>query len=98
MRSTGAKFSSFTSNQGPVIVACKLEVQRTSSRGTRLLIAGLAVAALVAVVAGFIVGYALRFPPPESASPSNQGVTLDLETVAAVSDAIEYPTIRTPTG
>jgi uncharacterized protein YaiE (UPF0345 family) len=73
------------------MVACNLEVRRTSSRGSRLLIAGLAVAALVAVVAGFIVGYALRFPPTVTASGGNQQVTLDLETVAAVSDAIEYP-------
>jgi hypothetical protein len=56
-----------------------------------LFITVLALAALVAIIAGFIVGYALHFPPPITASSQSQGASLDLETVAAVSDAIEYP-------
>jgi hypothetical protein len=61
--------------------------------GSRLAIVFLATAALVALVAGFIVGFALQTPKPLTASPSTigQGVAIHLETVGAVGTAIENP-------
>ncbi len=58
-----------------------------------MLIAVLAVAALLALVAGFIAGFVLTFPPTLAAQPSKtgSGVTIHLETVGAVSTAITFP-------
>jgi hypothetical protein len=53
----------------------------------------LAVAALVALVVAFLVTFALRFPQSTTATAATAGpgVSLHLETVAAVSDAIAFP-------
>ncbi len=61
--------------------------------GTRLLVVLLAVAALVALVVAFLVTFALRFPQSTTATAATAGpgVSLHLETVAAVSDAIAFP-------
>jgi len=53
----------------------------------------LAVAALTALVAGFIAGFVLKFPSTLAAEPSKTGpgVTIHLEVVGAVGSAITYP-------
>lgn len=53
----------------------------------------LATAALLALVAGFLVSFVLRFPVAISgtAATSYDGVSIHLETVAAVSEAIAFP-------
>jgi hypothetical protein len=72
----------------PVVVAT-----HTPRVGTRLLVVLLATAALLALVAGFVVSFVLRFPVAISgtAATSYDGVSIHLETVAAVSEAIAFP-------
>jgi hypothetical protein len=76
----------------------ELESPRGSRLGTRLLITVLAVAALAALVGGFVVGFALQFPTPLTAEPAKNGsgVTLHLEVVGAVGAAIENPRPNDP--
>jgi hypothetical protein len=72
----------------PVVVAT-----HTPRVGARLLVVLLATAALIALVAGFVVSFVLRFPVAISgtAATSYDGVSIHLETVAAVSEAIAFP-------
>jgi hypothetical protein len=69
----------------------KVEAKRIPSVGGRFVVVLVAVAALAAVLAAFIAGYALHFPPTLTAAKEGPGVTIHLETVAAVSDAIAFP-------
>lgn len=69
----------------------KVEAQRIPPVGRRFVVVLVAVAALAAVLAAFIAGYALHFPPTLTAAKEGPGVTIHLETVAAVSDAIAFP-------
>jgi hypothetical protein len=70
-----------------------VEARRIPSIGGRLVVTLLAVAALAALVAGFIVGFLLQFPEPQTATvlSGGQGVSIHLEVVAAVGTAIENP-------
>lgn len=68
-------------------------VQRRPSVGGRLAIVLVAVAALLALLAGFVVSFVFHFPSTLTAQPTTvgNGVTIHLETVAAISDAIAFP-------
>jgi hypothetical protein len=68
-------------------------VQRTPRVGARLAIVLVAVAALLALLTGFLVSFVFHFPPTLSAQPTTvgNGVTIHLETVAAVNQAIAFP-------
>ena len=68
-------------------------VPHTARVGTRLLVVLLAVAALVALVFAFLVTFALRAPESitATAATTGPGVSLHLETVGAVQDAIDFP-------
>lgn len=67
--------------------------QRTPKVGGRLAIVLLAVAALLALFAGFAVTFVFHFPPTLAAQSTavGSGVTIHLETVAAIQDAIAFP-------
>jgi hypothetical protein len=67
--------------------------QRTPNVGGRLAIVLLAVAALLALFAGFAVTFVFHFPSTLGAQTTavGNGVTIHLETVAAVQDAIAFP-------
>ena len=67
--------------------------QRTPNVGGRLAIVLVAVAALLALFTGFAVSFVFHFPTTLTAQPTTvgNGVTIHLETVAAVSDAIAFP-------
>ncbi len=66
---------------------------RPSSFKTRLVVLVLTVAILSSLVAAFVVGFVLHAPPSVSAvsNPGGLGVSIHLETVAAISDAIAFP-------
>jgi hypothetical protein len=61
--------------------------------GGRLAIVVLALAVILALLTGFLVSFVFHFPPTLTAQPTTvgNGVTIHLETVAAVSDAIAFP-------
>jgi len=67
--------------------------QRTPNVGGRLAAVLVAVAALLALLTGFAVSFVFHFPSTLNAQPTTvgNGVTIHLETVAAVSDAIAFP-------
>jgi hypothetical protein len=70
-----------------------VEGNRAPRVGTRLVVVLLATLGLAALVAGFLLGFALTFPPTltATAAQTGPGVTIHLETVAAVSEAIAFP-------
>ena len=72
--------------------------QRSPKVGGRLAIVLLAVAALLALFASFAITFVFRFPPTLTAQPTavGSGVTIHLETVAAISDAIAFPRPEDP--
>ena len=61
--------------------------------GGRLAVVLLATAALLALLTGFLVSFVFHFPPTLTAKPTTvgNGVTIHLETVAEISDAIAFP-------
>jgi hypothetical protein len=67
--------------------------QRTPRVGGRLAVVVLAVAALLALLTGFLVTFVFHFPPDLNARSTavGNGVSIHLETVAAVQDAIAFP-------
>jgi uncharacterized protein YaiE (UPF0345 family) len=67
--------------------------QRTPKVGGRLAVVLVAVAALLALFTGFSVSFVFHFPSTLDAQPTTvgNGVTIHLETVAAVSEAIAFP-------
>ena len=67
--------------------------QRTPNVGGRLAAVLVAVAALLALLTGFAVSFVFHFPSTLNAQPTTvgNGVTIHLETVAAISDAIAFP-------
>ena len=66
--------------------------------GGRLAIVVLAVGALLALFTGFAITFVFHFPPQLTAQPTSvgNGVTIHLETVAAVQDAIAFPRPEDP--
>lgn len=68
-------------------------VDRTPRVGGRLAIVVLGLAALLALLTGFLVTFVFHFPPTLTAQPTTvgNGVAIHLETVAAVQDAIAFP-------
>jgi uncharacterized protein YaiE (UPF0345 family) len=79
--------------------ASKVEAQRSPKVGRRLVVVLLGAAALIALVAGFMTGFAFKFPPTLTASPARlsqgnqpaQNAFIHLETVASVDTAITFP-------
>jgi hypothetical protein len=73
-------------------------VERTPRVGGRLAIVVLGVAALLALLTGFLVTFVFHFPPTLTAQPTTvgNGVAIHLETVAAVQDAIAFPRPEDP--
>jgi hypothetical protein len=67
--------------------------QHTPRVGGRLAVVLLATAALLALFTAFAVTFVFHFPTQLAASPTSVGtsVTIHLETVAAVQDAIAFP-------
>ncbi|HEX3507309.1 MAG TPA: hypothetical protein VHW94_02855 [Candidatus Dormibacteraeota bacterium] len=61
--------------------------------GGRLAIVVLALAVILVLLTGFLVSFVFHFPPTLTAQPTSvgNGVTIHLETVAAVQDAIAFP-------
>ena len=76
----------------------KVGAVRSSSFTTRLVALVLTVGVLSALVTTFIVGFVLTRPPTVTAvpNPGGLGVSIHLETVAAVSDAIAFPRPEDP--
>jgi hypothetical protein len=76
-----------------VLYVLSVDTHRAPRVGARLAVVLLATAALIALVVAFLVTFALRFPQTISGTPATayDGVTIHLETVAAVSDAIAFP-------
>jgi hypothetical protein len=68
-------------------------VDRTPRVGGRLAIVVLGLAALLALLTGFLVTFVFHFPPTLTAQPTTvgNGLAIHLETVAAVQDAIAFP-------
>ena len=66
---------------------------RSSSFTTRLVVLVLTVGILSALVTTFITGFVLTRPPAVAAkaNPGGLGLSIHLETVAAISDAIAFP-------
>jgi hypothetical protein len=58
----------------------------------------LALAVLLALLTGFLISFVFHFPPTLTAQPAGvgNGVTIHLETVAAVQDAIAFPRPEDP--
>lgn len=75
------------------MVAFKVRAVRSSSFTTRLIVLVLTVGVLSALLTAFIVGFVLQRPPTLAAAPNpgGLGVSIHLETVAAVSSAIAFP-------
>jgi hypothetical protein len=73
-------------------------VDRTPRVGGRLAIVVLGLAALLALLTGFLVTFVFHFPPTLTAQPTTvgNGVSIHLETVAAVQDAIAFPRPQDP--
>jgi hypothetical protein len=73
-------------------------VDRTPRVGGRLAIVVLGLAALLALLTGFLVTFVFHFPPTLTAQPTTvgNGVAIHLETVAAVQDAIAFPRPEDP--
>ena len=73
-------------------------VERTPRFGGRLALVVLAVAVLLALLTAFSVSFVFHFPPQLTAQPTTvgNGVTIHLETVAAVQDAIAFPRPEDP--
>ena len=73
-------------------------VDRTPRVGGRLAIVVLGLAALLALLTGFLVTFVFHFPPTLTAQPTTvgTGVSIHLETVAAVQDAIAFPRPNDP--
>lgn len=73
-------------------------VQRTPRVGGRLAVVVVAVAALLALLTGFLVSFVFHFPPTLTARPTSvgNGVTVHLETVAMVQQAIAFPRPNDP--
>jgi hypothetical protein len=73
-------------------------VDRTPRVGGRLAIVVLGLAALLALLTGFLVTFVFHFPPTLTAQPTTvgTGVAIHLETVAAVQDAIAFPRPNDP--
>ncbi|HEY8817018.1 MAG TPA: hypothetical protein VIP57_18205 [Candidatus Dormibacteraeota bacterium] len=73
-------------------------VQRTPRVGGRLAIVVLGLAVILALLTGFLVSFVFHFPPTLAAQPTTvgNGVTIHLETVAAVQDAIAFPRPEDP--
>jgi len=72
--------------------------QRTPRVAGRLAVVLVAVAALLALVASFAITFVFHFPPTLTANQTTvgNGVTIHLETVAAVQDAIAFPRPEDP--
>jgi hypothetical protein len=68
-------------------------VDRTPKVGGRLAIVVLGLAALLALLTGFLVTFVFHFPTTLTAQPTTvgNGVTIHLETVAMVQQAIAFP-------
>jgi hypothetical protein len=68
-------------------------VERTPRLGGRVAVVVLALAVLLALLTGFLVSFVFHFPPTLTAHPAGvgNGVTIHLETVAAVQDAVAFP-------
>lgn len=66
--------------------------------GGRLAIVVLALAVILALLTGFLVSFVFHFPPTLTAQPTSvgNGVSIHLETVAAVQDAIAFPRPEDP--
>jgi hypothetical protein len=73
-------------------------VDRTPRIGGRLAVVVLGLAMLLALVTAFLVTFVFHFPPELTAQPTTvgNGVTIHLETVAAVQDAIAFPRPEDP--
>jgi hypothetical protein len=73
-------------------------VDRTPRVGGRLAIVVLGLAALLALLTGFLVTFVFHFPPTLTAQSTTvgTGVAIHLETVAAVQDAIAFPRADDP--
>ncbi len=73
-------------------------VDRTPRVGGRLAIVVLGLAALLALLTGFLVTFVFHFPTTLTAQPTTvgNGVSIHLETVAAVQDAIAFPRPNDP--
>jgi len=71
---------------------------RPTSFTTRLVVLVLTVGILAALLAAFVGGFVLQRPPTLSAvnNPGGLGVSIHLETVAAISDAIAFPRPNDP--
>jgi uncharacterized protein YaiE (UPF0345 family) len=76
----------------------RVVVSHTPRVGARLLVVLLGVAALVALLAGFVVSFVLKSPSAISgvSATSYDGVSIHLETVGAVGTAIENPQPNDP--
>jgi hypothetical protein len=72
--------------------------QRTPKVAGRLAVVLVAVAALLALFTAFAITFVFHFPPELKAQPTTvgNGVTIHLETVAAVQDAIAFPRPEDP--
>jgi hypothetical protein len=72
--------------------------QRIPNVAGRLAVVLVAVAALLALFASFAITFVFHFPPTLTANPTTvgNGVTIHLETVAAVQDAIAFPRPEDP--
>ncbi|MEP6753004.1 MAG: hypothetical protein ABI959_09685 [Candidatus Dormiibacterota bacterium] len=72
--------------------------QRNPRVAGRLAVVVLAVAALLALLTAFSVTFVFHFPPQLTAQPTSvgNGVSIHLETVAAISDAIAFPRPEDP--
>lgn len=73
-------------------------VERTPRLGGRLAVVVLALAVVLALLTGFLVSFVFHFPPELTAQPAGvgNGVTIHLETVAAVQDAVAFPRPEDP--
>jgi hypothetical protein len=91
------------------MVANDVVARRTPSVGGRLAVVLVATAALLALVAGFLVGFVFQFPKvggegvgfldhplTATAGQGGPGVSLHLETVASVDSAITFPRPNDP--
>jgi len=76
----------------------KVGAVRSSSFTTRLVVLVVTVGILSALVTTFITGFVLTRPPAVTAkaNPGGLGVSIHLETVAAISDAIAFPRPEDP--
>jgi hypothetical protein len=76
-----------------VLYVSGVEARGAPRVGARLVVVLVATLGLAALVAGFVLGFALKFPEQltATAAQTGPGVSLHLETVGAVQDAIDFP-------